>query len=175
MSFGQSHVGQELTPPFSAPGHNIALRRTAYARDPFGPHNGRVGGDDYVSRALYRAGHRLVRSSDLAIYHEDISLSIRGLLERHLREQFAILVPGGYAPDGTRWLVLRRTLRSFVWKARTIHRWGPAVGVTAYDWLAVPPLLLCYALMDSIAVLGVCLVPRARRRLYGYLFGGLVT
>jgi glycosyltransferase involved in cell wall biosynthesis len=171
FSFGLTHGEQEVRAPFGPLTHNVALRRSAYDRDPFGPFTGRVGGDEYLGRVMRERGCPIPLHQRLVIFHEDVSYSIRGMLERHLRESFVVLSRERRKARSPAWCVIRATLGTALWKSRLIWRYGSAVGLRPLDFALAPLVIALYAVVDLASVLTVLGVPAAKRRWYAYLFG----
>ena len=152
--------------------HNVAVRRAALAPQPFGPYTGRVGGDRYLTDSIRAAGGRVVLVPGLVIHHEDISYSLRGTLERHLREH---LLPVGYGTVRQRfsaaWTVASvLALRPLLRLAR-VARAGRRVGLGWRHWPAALAVNAAYYVFDLACVGAVLAVPRLRRHWLGFVHG----
>jgi hypothetical protein len=150
----------------------VAVRRRALPGQPFGSHCGRIGGDGHLTAALRTAGHRVLLVPELIVYHEDISYTLRGTLERHLREH---LLPLHYGTARQRFSAVW-TLASVV-ALRPLLRLKRVVGARARIGLGlrhVPAALAlnaAYYVFDAAAVLAVLAVPRWRRRWLDFVYG----
>ena len=171
FSFGFTHGNGEIKPPLSPLTHNVALRRTLYQKDPFGPYNARVGGDNHLAIQLRMMRCRIAYCAEMVTYHEDPSWSIRPILERHLREHFAVLSHTFARSRPSSWHVLRQAFIMPTWRFRTIRRWGSAVGVRSTSLPIILLLLGSYFVMDLLAILVVFAVPSLKQKYYEYLFG----
>src|SRR5215470_14379679 len=174
-SWGFVHCGQEGLDRHTVLAHNVAFRRGVLERDPFGPFLARVGGDRYLTDAVRRHGHRILLVEGMRIYHEDITYSFAGTLERHLREH---LLPMPYGTPGHRFslaftfasLCFRPWLRvARVWRAR--HR----LGIRPQHAAIALAMNAGYALFDIGAVMVVLLSPRRRRQWFEFLIGSGAT
>ncbi len=175
-SFGELHCGQQALDAGMVLTHGVAFRRSVVGAEPFGPFAGRVGGDRYLTDRLRGLGHDWRLVEDLLIWHEDISYSLRGTVERHLRECF---VPVGYGTPRQRLsyaftlactLLLRPALR-----ARRLLRAGPRLGITPLHYPAAAVLQFGYWLFDLACVSVVLAVPPVRRRWLRFQFGAAVA
>lgn len=171
-SFAYLHRGQkglDRTMPLT---HNLAMRRLACERDPFGPFAGRVGGDRWVTESLRARGHPLLLVEDLVTWHENPTFSLRGTAERHLREHFRPLRYGDarrrYSPAVV--VASALGLRTLLRLGRVIAG-GRRIGLKPWDYLAALPVNFAYWLFDLPLVLGVLLVPALRRRWLAFQFG----
>ncbi len=170
-SFGELHCGQAALDRGMVLTHNVGLRKDRCGELPFGPFAGRVGGDRYLTDRM-RAQGRVALRDDLVIRHEDISYSLRGTVERHLRETF---VPLGYGGSRQRFspaltaacaLVLRPALR-----ARRLLRAGPRLGIGPLHWPLCGLVQLAYWAFDLACVATVLCVPPLRRRWLAFQHG----
>ena len=152
--------------------HNVAARRAVLQPRPFGSHTGRIGGDRHFTDTIRAAGGRVRLVPDLVIHHEDISYSLRGTLERHLREH---LLPVGYGTVRQRFsaawtiasaLALRPALR-----LRRVAQAGPRVGLGLRHWPAALLLNAGYWAFDVACVSAVLAVPRLRRHWLQFVHG----
>lgn len=170
-SFGYVHHGETLVFPATPLTHVVALRRGAIEGDPFGPFNGRMGGDDHLARILHDKGIPIVLVPGLTVEHEDLSRTVRGTLERHLREHFAAVA----RVDPEARLRSRRVLRSALGgvreRWRKLRRDGTAVGLRPGQWPLALAMLGFYGLLDLAAVSVVLALPPVKRRWCTYLFG----
>ncbi len=171
VSFGRFHFGPQLPSSFVPLAHNVAVRRSCYQRDPFGPFTGRVLGDVYLSETLRQKNFPPILRRELVMYHEDMTFSLRGTLERHLRDHFYIL---GKKPPATRtsaWSVLRATLASPRRRLQKVRLYGPSLGLRRRHLPIILAVLVAYAVFDSIAVSLVLGVPSWRRHWLKHEFG----
>jgi hypothetical protein len=171
-SFGELHRDQGTRNGWMPLANNVALRRSASDGVPFGPFTGRVGGDGYLCNSIRRGGGRMLLVPELLVHHEDITYSLRGTLERHLREH---LMPVPYGKPGQRFsalwpvvsvLVLRPGLR-----LKRVLQAGPRVGVRLRH---LPFALLVnagYWLFDVVCVFSVLAVLRLRRHWVRFIHG----
>jgi hypothetical protein len=170
-SLGFLHYGQRGLDRHMILAHNVAYRRSVVGRDPFGPFNGRVGGDRYLTDYLRRRGHRIVLVPGMRIRHEDITFSLRGTLERHIREH---LLPIPYGTPAQQFS-LAFTIGSLVFRpALRIGRQFRArrsLGLRLRHAPIVLGVNAVYAIFDAAAVLVVLAVPRLRRRWLDFLLG----
>jgi hypothetical protein len=152
-------------------GHNVAYRREVVGRDPFGPFTGRVGGDRYLTEYLRRNGHRIVLVPGMRIRHEDITFSLRGTLERHVREH---LLPVPYGRPEQRFS-LAFTLASLlvrpILRMQRQFRARRPLGLRLRHTPIVLAVNAAYAAFDAVAVLVVLAVPTLRRRWLDFLIG----
>ena len=174
-SMGYVHCGQEGLDRNFVLGHNVAFRREVVGRDPFGPFTGRVGGDRYLTESLRRNGHRIVLVPEMRIRHVDITFSLRGTLERHMREHF---LPIPYGTPAQRFS-LAFTLASLVGRpflriVRQVRARRP-LGLRLRHAPAVLAVNAAYAAFDAVAVLVVLAVPSLRRRWLDFLIGTNVS
>jgi len=174
-SWGFVHGGQAGLDKNMILAHNVAFRRAAVGRDPFGPFLRRVGGDRYLTETLRRQGHRIRLVDGMRIRHEDITYSFRGTLERHLREH---LLPVQYGTPRQHFslpftlvsLVLRPLLR--IYRAFQARR---PLGLRPWHLPVVLALNSAYAVFDAGAVFVVLLVPRLRRQWIDFLIGPIAA
>ena len=171
-SFGDLHRERGELRTAMVLSHNVAVRRSAMPSRPFGPNTGRIGGDRYFTEAVRSGGGRVLLLPELVIRHEDISYSLRGTLERHLREH---LLPIGYGTPRQRFsaawtvasvLALRPALR-----LRRVAQAGRQVGLGLRHWPAALLLNGVYYLFDAACVLAVLAVPRLRRHWLPFVHG----
>jgi glycosyltransferase involved in cell wall biosynthesis len=171
QSFGDLHCPQ-LRPSMVLT-HNVALRRSAYDRDPFGPFTARVGGDRYLVRTLQERGLVLRVVDDLVLHHEDVSYNLPGLVERHLRE---CIVPLGYGTEQQRvsypFAALCTVLLRPALRLRRLLRAGWRNGIRPWHYPAALAVNLAYWAFDVVLVGFVLLVPSQRRRRLRFQFGG---
>lgn len=173
LSFGDVHCGQEHFDRgrmFYA--HHVAALRAALTHDPFGPFQARVGGDRYMTDAMRRGGRRVLLLDELVVRHEDPTYSLRGTLERHLRE---CIMPLGYGTERQRfslWFTLACTLalRPGLRVLRLV-RAGRRLGIRPLDYPTALALNLAYWAFDLGCVGAVLLVPPLRRRWLRFNFG----
>ena len=152
--------------------HNVAVRRSVLQDRPFGPNTGRVGGDRYLCDAIRAAGGRIRLEPDLVIHHEDITYTLRGTLERHLREH---LLPVGYGTARQRfsapWTVASvLALRPFL-RLKRVAQAGPHIGLGARHWPAALLVNAGYWAFDVACVFAVLAVPRLRRHWLQFVHG----
>lgn len=169
-SFGYVHATEALRFPQSPLSHGVALRRSVCPRDPFRPFDGRMGGDLSFARHMAEAGIAMVHAPGLEIRHENLTFSLRGTLERHLREHF---VAAAFTPD--RGLggaaVLRQAALGHRHRLDKLRRYGAAVGVGRRHWPLAAAMIAVYAVFDVVAVAAVLAVPALHRRWCAFLFG----
>lgn len=173
QSFADLYCGQEhFDRGHMVYSHNVAVRRDALRNDPFGPFNGRIGGDRYLTDAVRSAGHRIVIVPKMIILHEDPTGSLAATVERHLRECF---VPLGYGTHQQRYsllftlactLFLRPALR-----IRRVLRAGARLGIRRSDYGFVVLVNAAYWIFDMACVTAVLLVPRLRKNWLRFQFG----
>ena len=170
-SMGYLHCGQEGLDRNMILGHNVAYRREVVGRDPFGPFTGRVGGDRYLTEYLRRNGHRIVLVPGMRIRHEDITFSLRGTLERHVREH---LLPVPYGRPEQRFS-LAFTLASLlvrpILRMQRQFRARRPLGLRLRHTPIVLAVNAAYAAFDAVAVLVVLAVPTLRRRWLDFFIG----
>jgi hypothetical protein len=169
-SFGDLHAGPEAFERAMALAHNVSLRRELYVRSPWGPFVGRIGGDGYLTSLVRRSGRRLVLDERLLVRHEDPSRSLRGSVERHLRDTF---VPLHYGTERQRFsaaftlacaLALRLGLR-----LRRVWRAGPRLGLRPAHVPAIAAVEAGYWAFDLGLTLAVLGIPPLRRRWLAFL------
>ncbi|HEY7510613.1 MAG TPA: glycosyltransferase [Vicinamibacteria bacterium] len=152
--------------------HNVAVRRSALRERPWGPNTGRVGGDGYFCDALRAAGHRIRLEPGLVIHHEDISYSLRGTLERHLREH---LLPVRYGTARQRfsaaWTVASVLALRPLLRLKRIVQAGPRIGIGVRHWPAALLVNAGYWVFDVACVSAVLTVPRLRRHWLRFVYG----
>lgn len=152
--------------------HNVAVRRSALLPRPFGPNTGRVGGDRYFCDAIRAAGGRIRLVPGLVIHHEDITYTLRGTLERHLREH---LLPVGYGTPRQRfsaaWTVASVLALRPLLRLKRVAKAGPHVGLRARHWPAALAVNAGYWAFDLACVSAVLAVPRLRRRWMQFVHG----
>jgi glycosyltransferase involved in cell wall biosynthesis len=175
LSFGYLHQGGKILNESCALAHNVAIRRSSYAEDPFGPFNGRVGGDAYLTNH-YRTMGPVPLARDIMVYHENPTFNLRGMLDRHLREIFDALKryrkndkwPG--TVSGLAY-VLKILWKRPKQKFRTLKKYGRSLEVKTAHYPVAFVQLALYQLIDSIVVMLVFLPPRIREKWIAYQFG----
>jgi len=173
-SFGYLHQGDELTES-CALAHNVAIRRSSFREDPFGPYKGRVGGDMYLTEK-YRAGGSIPIVKGMTIYHENPTYSARGLLDRHLREIFDSLKrrrkngvwPGAFLSF---WYAVRLTLKRPKAHFKKIKKYGSALGIKVWHYPIVLTVLGMHQIVDMLAVMIMFITPGIRDKWIRYQFG----
>jgi hypothetical protein len=170
VSFGEHHRPDPRRPliPLS---HNVALRRNAFARDPFGPYVGRTGGDVFLALALYRMGALPVPVPGMVIYHEDRTLNVRATLDRHLREAFDYPFLRSASENGWSAQALKGALLGLPRHVRQFLRYRSVAKLGV--WTLVPALVLqaLFVPLDLAATALILAVPSLRRRWARYNFG----
>ncbi|HXB56237.1 MAG TPA: glycosyltransferase [Vicinamibacteria bacterium] len=175
-SWGDLHRGQAAFERAAAVAHNVAIRRELYARDPFGPFAGRIGGDRYLTEALRSSGRRFVLEERLILFHEDPTWRLRGLVERHLRDTF---VPLHYGTNQQRFsapltlacaLGLRLGLR-----LKRVALAGKRLGIGVRHLPVVIAVEGIYWALDLLLTLAVLAVPSWRRRWLAFLLPNAVV
>jgi len=198
-SFGYLFQGEPVLERLPALSHNVAVRREALGREPFGPFNGRTRGDAFLTDACRRRAPIPIVPR-MRIYHEDSAKSLRGLLDRQLREIFSVAGrmggsggPGGSdgsagfdgldpsagsiapeTPEPSLALaarVLRAALKRPRRQLRLIRLYGPALGVERRHAPIVLVVLAAHALVNVAATAALLAVPRWTRRWLAYQFG----
>ncbi len=176
QSFGDLHRGPAAFERAAALAHNVAIRRELYARDPFGPFVGRIGGDRYLTDAVRSSGRRFVLEERLVIFHEDPSWRLRGFVERHLRDTF---VPLHYGTSRQRFsapltlasaLGLRLGLR-----LKRLALAGRRFGIGIRHLPVVIAVEVIYWALDLLLTLAVLAVRPWRRRWLAFLLPNAVA
>ena len=155
--------------------HNVAIRRSMFPAAPFGPFNGRVGGDAFLTNWGRDIGRPLKLDPALLVFHEDPSWSLTALMERHLRDLFVALLREG-TPTRAKALRVgwRSLLRLLVERPAKLIKLGPFCGFTKLHVLASLPVLALYFVLDAIALLVLTLQPHLLDRWLKYQFGDVV-
>jgi hypothetical protein len=175
-SWGDLHRGPAAFERAAAVAHNVAIRRELYARDPFGPFVGRIGGDRYLTDTVRRSGSRFVLEERLVLIHEDPTWRLRGFVERHLRDTF---VPLHYGTNQQRFsapltlacaLGLRLGLR-----IKRVALAGQRFGIGIRDVPVVIAVEVIYWALDLLLTLAVLAVPPWRRRWLAFLLPNAVV
>ena len=177
LSFGYLHQADASTPkPYAALSHNLSIRASSACAFPFGPWDGRVGGDRFLTNWYRDRGHSPVLDQQLIIHHEDPSLSVPLLLDRHLREHLQHVIFQG-RPLGLRTQMGRRALTSAwsSWRRRRnkIALYGRPVGLQAKEEMLANYIIGLYWVLDIAAVLVVLSVAPVKRRWLHYQNGRL--
>jgi hypothetical protein len=153
--------------------NSFSIRKGALPDPLFGPWQGRVNGDVFISQWLYDQGTPIELDPAIRIRHADPSTSFVALLERHFREYLRNLRdPRQLLP----WrLSAWRMLRSFVYSFRDrLVRFRSYSGYFKFSPLEramVPLVFLFYVLLDSLALLALIVWPPLARRWFSYQEG----
>jgi hypothetical protein len=174
FSFGHLHSAQEHDfGNRSVMSHNVAIRRAQAPLQPFGPGEGRVGGDDYLTRWYRQQRHPVRFVPEMVISHHDISTSLPLIMERHLRDlmwnirsERELLLWSKTGLKALAWAGM-----SPLWRGRQLLRHGPGVGLRVSDYALAALILPAYASLDVMAMLAVEALPQARRAWLDYQNG----
>lgn len=155
--------------------HNVAIRRSMFPPAPFGPFEGRVGGDLFLTEWARKSGRPLKLDPELLVFHENPSASLTALLERHLRELFMPLLQAGTRrrPAALR-VAWRSLLRLVVQRPAKLLKWGRFCGFTKRHVAASVPVLAFYVAVDACALVVLTLRPPLLTRWLRYQFGDTV-
>jgi hypothetical protein len=172
LSFGFLFQGKDVIPHFVPMGHNIVIRKEAFPEKPFGPFTGRTGGADYISHFAKQMGRPLQLDSKLEILHEDMSYSMRALIEQHLREMFGPML---HRPRASKWaalllasgIVFTNPLR----RLSKLMRYSKKVGFRPLDRCLAIPIISIYAILDLLVLLALLSVPSLTDRWLNHQFG----
>ena len=176
LSFGYLHryqVRQELEAKDAILSHNVVIRKDAFPERPFGDYTARMEGDTYLSEYARQQGAPLHIDPHLKIQHEDPTFSLRGLLERHLRDVFCAL------PEKVP-LTQRQLFLYAFWKALVspkerlgiLRQYAPYLGWTRRKANAAMPILMLYGVIDACAIAVMLFKPSLLRKWLEYQFGG---
>ena len=176
LSFGYLHryqIRQQLEAKDSILSHNVVIRKDAFPERPFGVYTARMEGDTYLSEYARRQGAPLYIDPHLKIQHEDPTFSIRGLLERHLRDIFCDLPEKAPLTQCQLFLyAFRAALTSPKKRLGILRQYGPYLGWTRRKANAATPLLMLYGLSDACAIAVMLLKPSLLQKWLDYQFGG---
>jgi hypothetical protein len=174
-SFGYLHQGDRTLLGHCALSHNVAVRSGSWEGALFGPFNGRMGGDVYMTEE-YRKRGEVPIVPGMVIYHEDPTWSLRGLLDRHLRDMFYSLKD--LRKDGRWpgfWRSFARVMRSAFKRPkrqfRKIRKFGSALGVHSRHYPFAVLMLTAHFAVGVAASLVILLTPGLRQRWLNYQFG----
>lgn len=176
-SFGYLHQGDSTLESSCVLSHNVAVRRDSYQRDVFGPFNGRMTGDMYLTNCYRQhSGVRIVPG--MLIYHEDYTFNLRGLLDRHLRDIFYSLnrlVQNDEPPRFRKIFrkVMRKALKRPIRQLQLLGSWGHALGVYPRHYPIAVLMFSVHAVLNISASLVILLVPSLTRRWLNYEFGAV--
>jgi hypothetical protein len=149
--------------------HNVAVRRSTFERDPFGPYQHRCGGEIYLTKRLLAAGQAIQARPELVIFHENAAASWKGLMDRHLRDHFHFFVPAGPLSPLR---VLASAMASPLLRLPRLLEAGPYLGIRSWPQrLAGMLILLWYMVLDTAVVSSILLRPTALRRWLYEQFG----
>jgi hypothetical protein len=168
-SFGRLHGIDQLRPYEGYLAHNIAVRRTAFPQF-FEPFTARYGGDKYLTNQARQRGLPLPVYQDLILYHESAAHSLRGLLDRHLRD----IVGTTFMAHGaamTPWQIVRQAHRTGRQRWLSFKRRALELGFTPAEKERARWLLLGYQWLDVVATLGFVVRPSLLARWNAYQFG----
>lgn len=174
LSFGYLHdPGAESPEPYGLLAHNVAVRRSTCAEEPFGPMAGRVRGDLWMTQWFARQGHPPLLVREMVIHHEDPSFSLVLRMDRQLREVFSHVRS---EKDLRPWtkpgiIALTKALLSPVWRGRKLMRHGHHVGLGVAEKAIGMPVVVFYGLMDWASAAVLFAVPSLRRRYFRYQNG----
>ncbi len=156
LSFGFLYQGKPSVAPYSAMAHNMVLRKSAFPKDPFGPFNGRMGGDEFLSKHAAAGGYPLRIVPDIWISHEDHDpiYSVTNFYERHSREIFHGLL---YQPARSKLTAFKVAATALgylpVRRLWRVFKYGKRMGFGLLDALLSIPILVIYAFLDLLMVL----------------------
>lgn len=175
LSFGYLHQPGLKTPePYAALSHNLAIRAETAPAIPFGPNDGRVGGDRYLTNWFRDRGHPIKLNQQLIIQHEDPSRSIPLLLDRHLREHFKhaqyLGEHLGFSTETGR-KALASAWSSWQRRRRKVKQYGAALGLSRADKGLTDIVIGLYWLLDVSAVAAVLAIPVLKNRWLSYQNG----
>lgn len=174
-SFGYLHQDGPFLKDSWVLAHNVAVRRSSYLKNPFGPIYGRVGGDKYITEYYLKKGPIPVLSG-MSLYHENLTYNIKGLIERHLRELFHIqrgLVKDNVWPSKLSSLLpaLSSCYTLFNSQLKKIYKYGQFLNIKYIHYFIIIPLLICIGVINIVAVLILFLIPGLRAKWIEYQFG----
>lgn len=171
LNFGFLYQGDHSLPPGCPMSHNLVIRKANFPTAPFGPYNGRRGGDVYIMHAASKSGKPIMLDSRLRMLHEDHSFSLIALLEQHTRDMMTTLID---RPQAGRLAVCAHTLWGFFLlqpkRIRRLFVYGPKTGLTAAELVCALPVLAVYAVIDAIAVTGLIVSRTMMERVMRFQF-----
>lgn len=159
LSFGFLHVPVDILHPKTPMGHNLVIRKDRFPSHPFGPYEGRVGGDQYIGLYAFERGTPLKHLPELLMYHEDITWS-KTFFEQHLREIFRSMNQRPEASKATALffgagaiclIPLKRIRKLLLFRKR--------LGVTFLESIGAIPLIALYAFVDTMLYLSLACAP----------------
>lgn len=173
INFGYLHNGRtELSQECPAMSDNVVIRRSAFPPRVFGDYSDRHGGDMFLTEYARRAGTPLLLDARLAMAHEDITYSFRGLLERHLRDIFGrVDDPAASRKRATIGSALAVALKSPKWRYREVKKHARFFGWKRPQLLAATLVVTLYGALDVGAVLLLAVSPGLFRKWLAYQFG----
>jgi glycosyltransferase involved in cell wall biosynthesis len=170
-SFGYLH-DPDNTYPIPVLGHNVAILRECYDRDPFGPYPGRFGGDLFLALNMKRQNRPFRRSENTVIYHENLSYSLRATIDRHMMECFgSVLLFWRIDGQLPMLAVLKRALFSIKHRLSAVRHHGPRFGLKRWQWPLIVMIVTLYGFLDLVVATAIVTVPPWRRRWLRYQFG----
>jgi hypothetical protein len=113
---------------------------------------------------------------DMLIYHENSTFSIRGLLDRQLREIFSVsdqVERDGARPNPSALFrkVMQTALKRPGRQLRLVRRFGRSLGIRPWHAPLVWTMLSLHALLNIVASLAILVSPGLTRRWLHYQFG----
>ena len=128
----------------------------------------------FLTEYARRSGTPLQLDARLIMAHEDITFSVRGLLERHLRDIFGrVEEPSAARRRSTIASALAIALKSPKWRYREIKKYARFFGWGRPQMLASTPVLVLYGALDIGVVLLLTVSPRLLRKWLTYQFGDI--
>ena len=173
MSFGYLHDGRtELSHECPAMSDNVVIRKSAFPSRVFGDYSDRYGGDMYLTEYARRSGTPLRLDARLIMMHEDITSSVRGLLERHMRDLFGrVDEPSAARNWNTIGSAMIIALKSPKWRYKQIKKYSRFFGWKRPQLLASAFVVTLYGVLDIGAVLLLAASPTLLRKWLAYQFG----
>ena len=171
VSFGYltSLGAARLSASNPAPSHGVVIRKSFFTDRPFGNYSAMYGGDMHLTDYAIRSGAPLMLDPGMKVLHEDMSFSLKALLDRHLREIFSMNEV--YYSDHIIRSALIVALKSPRWRYARVKSYAPAFGWKKPRMMASTLVLGLYGALDVCAVLVLAISPSLLRKWIRYQFG----
>lgn len=174
LNFGYLHREREHLGRYVPQGHNIVIRRDLFPPRPFDPYRARDCGAPHLAKFAQAMGKPLKHDSGLIIYHEDLSYSLRAMLEKHLPDMYIKLLDHTKASRAKKlWISGRTVLLIPLKRMGRILRDGKNLGFGWFNVIRSIPVVAAYALLDCSVFLVMACIPRLFDRWVQYQFGDL--
>jgi glycosyltransferase involved in cell wall biosynthesis len=170
-SFGYLHGIDILGTGDCYVAHNVAVKRDS-SLDYFGPYTERYGGDEYITACYRNAGERLTVEQKMIVYHESPAHSLRGWVDRNIREIARLaFISEEKSPTPWKMVQMARKLSRYKWRLYKDNAYK--FGITRREKWKARILYGFYSWINLFSAILMLIFPSLLQKWIKYQFGDL--